>query len=193
MPKVEYTAAKGLFQTAGSGVTFDEDIGQTWGAGAIGTGVAPKAFRRTENGVIITTLKIDITGLGVKGDAANDVIGLAAGGAAYLYRNQVANNGVIFKIEVIALEVPGQGTATITTDIDFAWNASGALAYDSGAGTAEINTGGFSTAGKVITDDDNNLTEGDYLYIVEGDTAATTGVYNAGQFIIRLYGHALLT
>tara|TARA_Y100001973_G_scaffold102324_1_gene167134 strand:- start:84 stop:665 length:582 start_codon:yes stop_codon:yes gene_type:complete len=193
MPKVLYTGPKGLHQVTGTGIVFDEDIGQTWGAGAIGDGAAPKAFRRTENGVIVTTIKIDISGLGVKGDAANDVIGLAAGGAAYIYRNEVAKNGVIFRAEVACIEVPGQGTATITTDIDLAFHASAALEYDGAAGAAEINTGGFANAGKVAVDNDLNLTDNDYLYLVEGDTAATTGVYNAGQFIIRLYGHALLT
>ncbi len=192
MPRVRYTDAKGLFQENGSGFDLDNDIGQTWGAGAIGNGVAPKAFRRTENGVIVTTLKIDISGLAVKGDAANDVIGLAAGGAAYIYRNEVAKNGVIFRAEIICVETPGEGTATITTDIDFAFNSSAILAYDGAASAAEINTGGFANAGKMASDDDLNLTEGDYMYIVEGDTAATTGVYNAGQFIIRLYGHPTL-
>ena len=30
------------------------------------------------------------------------------------------------------------------------------------------------------------------VVVAEGDTAASTGVYNAGQFIVRFYGHALL-
>lgn len=193
MPKVEYTAAKGLFQTSGSGIVFDEEVTGQFGAGAIGTGAAPKAFRRTENGVIITTLKFDITGLKVKGTSQNDVIGLGAGGAAYIYRNVVADNGIIFRAEVACIELPAQGSGTFTTDIDFAFNASAALAFDGAAGTAEINTGGFANAGLVAVDNDLGLTANDYLYIVEGDTAATNGVYSAGQFIIRLYGHALLT
>ena len=51
------------------------------GAGAIGTAVAPATYRWTENGVIITQIKIDLTGLASVA-TANDVIGLAAGGAA---------------------------------------------------------------------------------------------------------------
>ena len=168
--------------------------GTTYGVGAIGTGDigAPELYRFTENGIIITQIKVDITGLACKGDAANDVIGLAAGGAAYIYRNVVADNGIIFKMEVACIELPGQETATITTDIDFAWNSSATLAYDQAAGTAEMNMG-TSVAGTMVADKTMGLTANDYLYIVEGDTAATTGVYNAGQYLITLYGHALLT
>ena len=162
--------------------------GTTYGVGAIGTGVAGPTMRRwTENGSIVTEILVDITGLACKGDAANDVIGLAAGGAAYIYRNVVADGGIPYKMEIACLEVPGEGTATITTDIDFNWNASATLAYDGAAGTSEINTGGFAAVGGVTTA--VSLTANDYLYMVEGDTAATTGVYNAGQFVVRVYGH----
>ena len=169
-------------------------VASTYGAGAIGTGTigAPELYRFTENGVIVTQIKVDITGLGNVGTAANDVIGLAAGGAAYLYRNVVADNGILYRMEVACIELPGQGTATITTDIDFAWNASAVLAYDDGAGTSEMNMG-TSVAGTVVVDNVLGLTANDYLYITEADTAGTTGVYNAGQYLITLYGHALFT
>jgi hypothetical protein len=168
--------------------------GTTYGVGAIGTGAigAPELYRYTENGVIVTQIKVDITGLSCKGDAAEDVIGLAAGGAAYIYRNVVADNGILYRMEVACIELPGQGTATITTDIDFAFNSSATLAFDGAAGTAEMNMG-TSVAGTVVVDNVLGLTANDYLYIVEGDTAATTGIYNAGQYLITLYGHALLT
>jgi hypothetical protein len=165
----------------------------TYGPGAVGTGAigAPQLYRFTENGVIVTQIKVDITGLTCKGDAANDVIGLAAGSPAFIYRNVVADNGVLFRMEVACIELPAQGTATITTDIDFAWNAS-ILAYDGAAGTSEMNMG-TSVAGTVVVDNVLGLTANDYLYITEADTAATTGIYNAGQYLITLYGHSLLT
>jgi len=37
------------------------------------------------------------------------------------------------------------------------------------------------------------LTANDYLYLVEGDSAASAGVYDAGQFVFRFYGHAVLS
>ena len=168
--------------------------GSTYGAGAVGTGTigAPQLYRTTDNGVILTQIKVDITGLACKGDSADDVIGLAAGGAAYIYRNVVADNGILFRMEVACLELPTETTATITTDIDFAWNASAVLAYDGAAGTSEMNMG-TSVAGTVVVDNVLGLTADDYLYITEGDAGATTGVYAGGQYLISLYGHALLT
>jgi len=164
----------------------------THGAGAIGTSSfgAPQTRRWTENGAIVTEIKVDITGLHCKGDAADDVIGLATG-AAYLYRNVVADNGVVFKQTVTCLELPTQGTATITTDIDMNWNASAVLAMDGAAGTSELNMATL-VAGEIFEFDVPALTANDYLYLTEGDGAATTGVYSGGQYIIRLYGHALL-
>jgi hypothetical protein len=52
---------------------------------------------------------------------------------------------------------------------------------------------GTSVAGTVVVDNVLGLTPNDYLYITEGDTAATTGVYAGGQYLITLYGHALFT
>ena len=167
------------------------ELGATWGAGAIGTGPGNKVYRQTDKntGLIKTVLQIDLTGLAVKGDAAHDVIGLAAGGAAYIYRNVVADNGVIFKYEVTCIELPTEGTATITTDIDLTWNSNGARAYDYGLG-AETHNLGTLVAGETFTSaDDTNLTANDYLYLVEGDTAASTGVYNGGQYVFTFYGY----
>jgi len=162
------------------------------GAGVIGTGTAPATYRYTApNGDIITEIQLDLTGLACKGDAANDVIGLAAGGAAYIGRYVTATCGVVYRVEVLCLETPGEGTATITTDIDIAGNSSAILAYDGAAGAAECNLGGLAVGNSYVIDAPG-LTANDYLYLVEGDTAATTGVYDAGQLIVRLYGHAVL-
>lgn len=161
------------------------------GAGAIGTAFTPRKYQWERDGHIITEHHVDLTGLACKGDAAHDVIGLAAGGAAYLDRYVTSTHGVVYKVECICLETPGQGTATITTDIDIAFNSSAALAYDGGAGAAEVDLGGLA-AGGVYVVTTPALTANDYMYLVEGDTAASTGVYNAGMLIIRLYGHALL-
>ena len=164
------------------------------GAGAIGTSSfgAPQTTRRTENGTIITEIKVDITGLACKGDAADDAIGLAAGGVAYIGRYVTATYGIGYKVEMLCIEAPGQGTATITQDIDLAAEATGLIEYDGAiGGTTIINTATL-VAGEVATNAAPALTANDYIYLAEGDTAASTGVYNAGQFIVRFYGHALL-
>ena len=135
---------------------------------------------------------MDITGLGVVGTAANDVIGVVTDTpVAYIGRYVIATCGIVYRAEVICLEVPA-GSATITTDIDIAFNSSATLDYDAAAGAAELNLGGLA-AGCSYVVDAPALTANDYIYLVEGDTAATTGVYTAGQIIIRLYGHAALS
>ena len=117
---------------------------------------------------------------------------LAAGGAAYIGKYVTGSMGIIHKVEVLALEVPGEGSATITTDIDVAFNSADDLAYDGTAGTAEINTGGFSYVGDGYSGPftATGAAANDYIYLVEGDTAASTGVYNAGKLVINLYGRA---
>lgn len=161
------------------------------GAGSIGTGVAPVTYRYTRDGVIITEIQIDLTGLACKGTAAKDAIGLAAGGAAMIGRYVVATCGVVYRVEMICLETPGQGTATITVDIDLGADDAADIAYDGAVDDVVVNTGGLA-AGKQFVSDVPALTADDYLYLVEGDTAATTGVYNAGMVIIKLYGHPVL-
>jgi hypothetical protein len=161
------------------------------GAGAIGTAFAPRTYRYTREGVIITEIHVDLTGLACKGDLAKDAIGLAAGGDAYIGRYVVATCGVVFRIEMICVELPGEGTATITADIDLGAENDSDVAYDGPVDDVVINTASL-VAGEMASTDVPALTANDYLYLVEGDTAATTGVYNAGQYIIRMYGHALL-
>ena len=174
--------------------THDVAITGAVGAGAIGTSSfgAPKTYRRTEDNVIITTIKFDITGLGCVGTAANDVIGLVAGGVAYIGRYVVADYGIAYKAELSCLETPGEGTATITGDIDVATNSSAALEYDSAASTGKLINGATLVAGQTVANLVPAMTANDYLYLVEADTAGTTGVYNAGQYILTIYGHALL-
>lgn len=164
------------------------------GAGAIGTVFTPRKRQWTENGIIITEHEFDITGLACKGDAANDVIGLAAGGAAYIDRVVTATHGVIFRAEMSCLETPGEGTATITTDIDITYDTLATLVYDGAGDGAAVASGGAWTAGRTIVNEDcaTGFAANNYLYIGEGSTAATTGVYNAGMFVFRMYGHAVL-
>lgn len=174
------------------GVDYRGPILSEHGPGAIGTEFAPRTYRWKENDHIVTEIQLDLTGLGVVGTAANDVIGLVTDApAAYIGRYVVATCGVVYRVEVECLETPA-GSATITTDIDIAANTSGALGYDDGAGAAECNLGGLAVGCSYIVDAPG-LTADDYLYLVEGDTAASTGEYNAGQLIVRLFGHAALS
>jgi hypothetical protein len=164
------------------------------GAGAAGTGGFCRTYRYTEpNGDIVTEIQIDLTGLGAKGDLADDVIGVVtAAPDAYIGQYVVATYGVVYRVEAICLELPAS-TGTITTDINFTWNASGTLGYDEAASNDYLfNTGGM-VAGQQLEMITPALTTTEYLYMTEGDTAANVGVYNAGQYILRFYGHAILS
>ena len=187
---VAITQDTDLTPTYIAGTSGGTTLFSSYGAGALSTEVAPQYRQKTNGTEIVTEILVDLTGLAVKGDAANDVIGLAAGGAAYIGKYVQATMGILYKVEVICLEVPGEGTSTITTDIDINFNSSAVLAFDGAAGTSEINTGGFAAVGGKISDA-VSLTAADYIYLVEGDTAATTGVFNAGKLLIKLYGSTL--
>jgi len=157
------------------------------GAGAIGTGVAPLTYRWTENGVIVTQIKIDVQGLAsVATD--NDVIGLSAGGIAYIGRAVTSTCGIIYRVSMSCIEVPATGNL----DINLAKSATGTIAYDGAGGGSDIITGGGNwAAGKTI----ETLTAGpaanDYYYLTAG-SAGAAAAYTSGQFIITLYGHAVL-
>ena len=174
-----------------TGTTTNGAVTTEHGAGAIATSFAPITRRYTENGVIITKIHFDLTGLGAKGAAANDVIGLPAGGAGYIGRNVVGTNGIIYRAELVCIELPAIASGTVTTDIDIATNASATLAYDGAAGTAKLINSAAMVAGEQVVNIIPALTANHYFYVVEADTAASDAVFNAGQFILTLYGHAI--
>jgi len=158
-----------------------------YGAGVIGTGATPETSRRTENGTIITETKIDLTGL-ASINTANDVIGLAAGGVAYIGRNVVANNGIIYKAELICLETPAGGD----DDVNVVAASSGTLEYNGAGGTTYGVNGGDGAAGQVVANLVQGLTANHYFYLTAG-TGDVADTYTAGMYIFRTYGHALLS
>lgn len=156
------------------------------GAGIIGTGAAPVTIRWIESGVIITQFKVDVEGLASVA-TANDVIGLSAGGNAYIRQYNVATDGVIFKAELICVETPAGGD----NDINVVAASSGTLAYDGAGGTTYGINGGDAVAGQVVQNLVQGLTDTHYFYLTAG-TGDTAAAYTAGQFIFTTYGHAVL-
>lgn len=176
---------------SGSTLTVDGTTASTvaaaeHGAGAIGTAAIPKTRRWTDRGVIITQTTFDLTGLASVA-TANDVIGLAAGGAAYIGRNVEATNGIIFKVELSCLETPTGGD----NDVNVVANSSAALAYDGAGGTTYLSDSGDLLKGQTIQNLLPALTEGDYFYLTAG-TGDTAGTYTAGMYVLTTYGHAVL-
>ena len=166
------------------------DIGQTWGAGAIGTRVAPKAYRQTDaiNGLIITEVQIDLTGFTMRGGDVGDVIGKGTK-PAFIYKNEVANNGIIFKHELICTELPASTSGTISTDINVAWASAATIDFDEAGGTASQIDSGHLVAGQIVVDNTAAITADHYAYLTEGDTAANGGTFTSGQLIYRMYGY----
>jgi len=169
--------------------TLYKDIGQTWGAGMLSTGPGNRAFRSTDpiTGIIKTVVQIDLTGLAAKGDVAEDVIGLEAGGAAYIYQNVVADNGIIFQYTVSCIELP-TGTNT-TTDIDLTFNSAADKIYDNPLGTVthDLDT---LVAGETFTSAAASpITANHYLYLVEGSNSHSGGTYTGGQYVFTFYGY----
>ena len=164
----------------------------TYGAGMVSTEIAPQTSIQTIGGDIVTTMLVDLTALGAKGDAAGDAIGLPAGGAAYLMRYVTATHGILYKVEVAMLELGVAGSGTIVNDFDVRTNSSAALAYDGACGANIIfEGGGAMVKGQSI--EDLTTTGGvnnEYVYLTEGATTASTGVYNAGKLVIKLFGRA---
>lgn len=158
-----------------------------YGAGVIGTGATPTTTRREENGTIITEITVDVTGLASVA-TANDVIGLAAGGVAYLGQYTAARYGIVYRTEFICLETPVGGD----DDINVVTNVSAILEYDGAGGTTYISNSGDLLAGQSVENKLPAITDAHYFYLTAG-TGDTAAAYTAGQYLLRTYGHALLT
>ena len=174
-----------IAQLAVTGVTDlrDSAIAAEHADGVIAT-YAPVTRRWTQNGVIITEIEIDLSGLTSDGTATH-VIGLADPGtdAAYLGKNVIATNGYIYKVEVQCLEVPASGEP----DILFVQGSAADETYgDTVANTATIaDSAGPWALGEIITLT-TGITENYYYYMEAGDS--DSAAYSAGKFVFRTYG-----
>lgn len=155
------------------------------GVGAIGTNGPPKTYRRTEGGVIITQIILDITGLASL-NAAGDVIGVGVSGA-YIGRNDVSKNGVIFKTLFTCLETPATGDDEI--DLGVMPSPDIALGVDGGADL--MSSSGTLLIGQSVVNLIPTIPSGYYYYLL-GANGDTDGTYTAGQYIFTTWGHPLL-
>ena len=181
---IEYGPPAGL---AGTGVS----------EGGGGTGAVLDSFVGELNNEIVTTIRLDIHGLNCA-TGQSKVIGNNAGAAnAFITQLDPDVNGVIYKAEMGCVEMPGSA-GTVLNDIDLVVSTA-ALAAQADASAAAnfkafIAPGGSyvpgvqvrSTVGAALDSDVGG--SGYFLYIVNGAAGTSTGEYNAGQFIIKLYG-----
>ena len=137
------------------------------------------------NSEIVTSIFVDI-GVGsiLSSSTAGDVIGNDGVAAAFITKLTTAINGVVYRGEMICLEVPTTGDP----DVNLCANASGTIAEDAaGEGEHVLINGGVAT---LAVKNDIAVPSGgiqdDFIYLTHGGT--TAGTYDAGKFLIRFYG-----
>tara|TARA_B100000073_G_scaffold310000_1_gene282112 strand:+ start:127 stop:1029 length:903 start_codon:yes stop_codon:yes gene_type:complete len=186
MSTVAITEAETGGITGASGGTTEST---SYGAGAISTEIVPQYNRSRVGNDIITTILVDLTGLAGNNDEG-DVIGLAAGGAAYIGKYVQSETGIIHKIEMTCLEVPTSGSNNLN-DIDLRANSSAvAAATTDGSGyTALIAAGGAWTLGETAQQLVTMPAANDYLYLIEGAASGGANTFTAGKYMVKLFGH----
>ena len=158
----------------------------------VGTGISAVTAAIVKHSVVLvgniyeTTIALDLTGL--SSSAAADIIGKASTASCHLGQITAAINGTILFGEINCMETPTTGepdidlySATVSTGTEDA--AIGDLTE-----TALLNTGADWT----LTKDPMALTTvppaDGYLYLV-GSGGGTDAVYDAGKFLITLWGY----
>lgn len=157
----------------------------TPGAGISGgTGTVVKSAIVPQGDFLLTKIYIDLTGLDSVADVG-DIIG-AGTSAAYLTRITAAVNGTIVGGQMTCLEVPTTGADDV--DLGSGDEGTGKLNDD---GTALTNAAALVTAGGAWTLMETKKfaaypSANQYIYLLAG--AATAGTYDAGRFLIELWG-----
>lgn len=145
--------------------------------------------KRGVAGMIVTEIYVDLHAAAVTSKNTDlDVIGEAAGGGqAWIARITAANHGTIVGMTMTCIELPATGDV----DINVCSSTAATGVYDDGgAGLAGyvllLDAGGnwtLSLTKSIVTYPAADA----YLYLLSGN-GGVAGAYNAGKFIITLYG-----
>jgi hypothetical protein len=154
------------------------------GAGIEGTAAVYETSVKTENGIVTTSIMIDLTGL-QSGGTAGDIIGKNGSGVAYIARITAADNGTVFGVKMTCFEAPAGGD----TDIDLSSATEGTGVEDVAISTLTetqiINSGTLALGTTAFGTD---IVADQYLYLVGQGTA--NAAYTAGRLLIEIYGYA---
>ena len=154
------------------------------GAGIEGTAAVYETSVKTENGIVTTSIMIDLTGL-QSGGTAGDIIGKNGSGVAYIARITAADNGTVFGVKMTCFEAPAGGD----TDIDLYSATEGTgvedVAITTLTETQIINSGTLALGTTAFGTD---IVADQYLYLVGQGTA--NAAYTAGRLLIEIYGYA---
>ena len=130
MPKVVYTAAKGLHQTSGSGYDIQWKDAPEVGAGISAAAALCETKVYETNGIVYTRILVDIEGL-TSASTDTSVIGKTGGTAAsHLIKLDSAVNGLIYDAHMYCLETPTTGEVDLNLVADTTSTAQGANATD---------------------------------------------------------------
>ena len=159
----------------------------------VGTGISAVANAITKHSVVTvgniieTTIALDLTGL--SSSAAADIIGKEATANCHYGQITAAINGTILSGYLQCLETPTTGepdidvyTATVATGTEDA--AITALVETAVLNSAADWTSLLAPKGFTTVPPANG-----YLYLV-GSGGGTDGVYDAGKFILKMYGYS---
>jgi len=158
----------------------------------VGTGISAVANAITKHSVVTvgniieTTIALDLTGL--SSSAAADIIGKEATANCHYGQITAANNGTILSGYLQCLETPTTGEPDI--DVYTATLATGTedTAITALVETAVLNSGADWTGVLAPKSFTTVPPANGYLYLV-GSGGGTDGVYDAGKFILKMYGY----
>ena len=162
----------------------------SYGAGAISTEVTPQYHIEVNGRNVLTRIYVDLTGLKAENDDG-DVVGLAAGGAAYIGKYVQTETGVINKVIIYSQEFPTVGSGTIIDDLEIRGDSSAARVegYDLSSGNLAVSAGASMAEGKSFINRAIALAANDYLYITAGEAPGGSGsTYTAGKIVVELHG-----
>lgn len=146
------------------------------------------------NGEVITTIFFDMGALTLTNAATADkVIGKASAGGANASITKITEvkNGIVYGAELICVETPG-GTGT-TTDIDIIASASDLTTDAAVSGDNLLIAGNAIAKGDVIRSAEGATQSfagmnNHFVYLATGNAQGSDGTYDAGKFILRLFG-----
>jgi len=154
------------------------------GSGIKGIAAAAEWIITRTPTVIISQLLLDVVGL--NSQTANCIIGDDGEANCHIGQITTAKNGTIFAGSIKCLETPTTGDP----DIDFYGSADEATGAENGALTTLTGEEKLLDHGDWTAEEEALLTafpDADgYMYLVDG--GGTNGTYDAGQFLLTLYG-----
>jgi hypothetical protein len=145
------------------------------------------------NGEVITTIFFDMQALALtNASTAAKVIGKGSATAnASITKITEAKNGVVYGAEIICVETPG-GAGT-TTDLDIIATTDDLTTDEAVSGDNLLIAGNAISKGDVIRSAEGVAQtfaglNNHFVYLSTGNAQGTTGTYDAGKFILRLFG-----